>query len=280
MKTLTMRPQNSPSAGMEKLQKVLANLGLGSRRHIEEWISAGRILVDGKVAQLGLRVRPTAKITVDGKPVRQDRHGEDRTHILLYHKPEGEISTREDPQGRPTVFANLPELHRQRWIQVGRLDLNTSGLLIFTTNGALAHYLMHPSKEIEREYAVRILGEVSKETIDALLHGVTLEDGTGKFTRITDAGGTGVNHWYHVIIKEGRQREVRRLWESQGVRVSRLIRIRYASLKLPRTVRPGRFVELTKKEAEAFMISCGFMAPPRKLEKIKQGTKVRANKLK
>ncbi|MCD6047412.1 MAG: rluB [Gammaproteobacteria bacterium] len=236
----------------EKLQKVLANAGVASRRQIEQWISDGRINVNGQVATLGCRVDEKARISIDGKPFRWQAKDSDRARVLLYHKPEGEVCTRSDPEGRPTVFDRLPPLKRQRWIQVGRLDLNTSGLLIFTTDGELANNLMHPRYEVEREYAVRILGNVTKEIMESLKKGVKLEDGMAKFDDIVDAGGTGANHWYHVIIKEGRQREVRRLWESQGVTVSRLIRVRYGQNILPRMLRPGNYQELSRKEVEAF----------------------------
>ena len=241
-----------------KIQKVLASLGVGSRRQVEDWIREGRITVNGEVIDIGCKVGPKVKIAIDGKPVRLEKLADERTHILLYHKPEGEVSTRHDPEGRPTVFDKLPRLNQQRWIQVGRLDINTSGLLLFTTNGELANFLMHPRHEFEREYAVRVLGDVSEEAIKAMLKGVMLEDGMAKFTHIEDAGGTGANHWYHVVIKEGRQREVRRLWESQGVQVSRLMRVRYASIVLPPSLRSGMFEELPPAEVQQFMESCQF----------------------
>jgi 23S rRNA pseudouridine2605 synthase len=252
---------------LEKIQKMLANAGLGSRRQIESWIAEGRITVNGKPAEIGGRVDTKAKICIDGKPIKWRPERSDRIRVLLYHKPEGQIATRHDPQNRPTVFDDLPPLHHQRWIQIGRLDLNTSGLLIFTTHGGLANYLMHPRYEFEREYAVRILGKVSEEMIQTLKKGVTLEDGPAHFDEIRDAGGTGANHWYHVILKEGRQREVRRLWESQGVKVSRLIRVRYGSLTLPRMVRPGRYQELTPKEVEIFLEQCQFKSTHVRSEK-------------
>lgn len=240
----------------EKLQKVLANAGVASRRQIEIWIAEGRIQVNGQVADLGCRVDEKVRISIDGKPFRWQAKETDRARILIYHKPEGEICTRKDPEGRATVFDHLPPLHRQRWIQVGRLDINTSGLLIFTTDGALANSLMHPRYEVEREYAVRVLGNVTPDIIANLKKGVKLEDGLGKFDEIVDAGGAGANHWYHVIIKEGRQREVRRLWESQGVTVSRLIRVRYGHAVLPRMLRAGNYQELTRREVEEFYQVC------------------------
>lgn len=234
----------------EKLQKVLANIGVGSRRQIETWIAEGRITVDGVTATIGQRVVNTAKICIDGQPVRSTQAHAPKTKVLLYHKPEGEVCTRSDPEGRPTVFDGLPHLRHGRWIVIGRLDLNTTGLLLFTNNGELANHLMHPSQGYEREYAVRILGEVDQAMIKRLLRGVELEDGFAKFKGIADAGGQGANHWYHVILTEGRNREVRRLWESQGVKVSRLMRVRFGNLILPREVRPGRYMELTPEEIE------------------------------
>lgn len=235
----------------EKLQKVLARAGLGSRRKAEEWIAAGRVEVNGTVAKLGDRVTGKERILVDGRPVIQPQLQTAKRRVLLYHKPEREISTRSDPEGRPTVFDNLPPLRGQRWVAVGRLDINTSGLLLFTNDGELAHRLLHPSYEIEREYAVRILGEVTDAMLKQLQQGVELEDGKAAFTSIQDAGGTGANHWYHVTLKEGRNRAVRRLWESQGVKVSRLIRVRFAQIQLPRLLPMGRWQEMSLEEINA-----------------------------
>jgi 23S rRNA pseudouridine2605 synthase len=228
----------------EKLQKVLARAGFGSRREIEGWIQEGRVKVNGKPATLGDRVDEQARIEVDGKRVHAGKLQEKRTRVLLYHKPVGKVCTRRDPEGRPTIYEDLPHLAGGRWIPVGRLDLNTSGLLLVTTDGELANRLMHPSHEIEREYAVRVLGEVDRFMLDRLLAGVELEDGTARFEAIADAGGEGANHWYHVILREGRKREVRRLWESQGVTVSRLTRVRFGGITLPRGQKPGRWEDL------------------------------------
>jgi 23S rRNA pseudouridine2605 synthase len=228
----------------EKLQKVLARAGFGSRREIEGWIQEGRVKVDGKPATLGDRVDEQARIEVDGKRVHAGKLQEKRSRVLLYHKPVGKVCTRRDPEGRPTIYEDLPRLSGGRWIPVGRLDLNTSGLLLITTDGELANRLMHPSHEIEREYAVRVLGEVDRFMLDRLLAGVELEDGTARFEAIADAGGEGANHWYHVILREGRKREVRRLWESQGVTVSRLTRVRFGPIALPRGQKPGRWEDL------------------------------------
>lgn len=228
----------------EKLQKVLARAGFGSRREMEGWIEAGRIKVNKIIATLGDRVSETDRIQVDGKPVTQANLKERRSRVLLYHKPVGEICTRHDPDGRETIFKNLPPLSSGRWITIGRLDLNTSGLLLITTDGDLANRLMHPSHEIEREYAVRVLGEVDSEMIDRLQSGVELDDGFAHFDGIKEAGGDGANRWYHVILREGRNREVRRLWESQGVKVSRLMRVRFGLVSLPRGQKPGRWEDL------------------------------------
>lgn len=233
----------------EKIQKVLARAGLGSRRQIETWIIQGRVNVNGEVAKLGDRIDGQAKVAVDGRVVVQPRFRvEPKRRVIVYHKPEGEICSRSDPEGRPTVFENLPYLRGQRWVAIGRLDINTSGLLLFTTDGELAHRLLHPSYQIERQYAVRVLGKVDDAIIKRLKAGVELEDGFGAFTDIQDAGGMGANHWYHVVLKEGRQREVRRLWESQGVTVSRLIRIRFANITLPRLLRTGKSQDLSVEE--------------------------------
>jgi 23S rRNA pseudouridine2605 synthase len=248
---------NGPGPAGEKLQKVLARAGLGSRRVLEQWISDGRITVNGVVAKLGDRVLPGQDIRVDGVSLSAGaRHGV-RRRIILYHKPEGQVCTTADPEGRPTVFDHLPVLRNARWIVVGRLDFNTQGLLIFTTDGELANRLMHPSSEIEREYAVRVLGNVDAGMLARLREGVQLEDGPAHFDTITDAGGEGANRWYHVTLKEGRNREVRRLWEAVGAKVSRLIRVRFGPVTLPRLLRPGRWAELDKDTAALLLESVG-----------------------
>lgn len=242
----------------EKLQKVLARAGFGSRREIESWISEGRISVNGKLATLGDRVSASDVIRVDGHVVSKTRlEHSHRCRVLLYHKPVGEVTSRSDPEGRPSVFDNLPGLRNGRWIAVGRLDINTSGLLLFTNDGELANRLMHPSYTIEREYAVRVLGEVVPETLQQLREGVELDDGPARFNAIVDGGGEGANHWYHVTLDEGRNREVRRLWESQGVTVSRLIRVRYGPIAMPRRIRPGRWEELKGEELSLLRQSVG-----------------------
>jgi 23S rRNA pseudouridine2605 synthase len=224
---------------MERIQKFLANQGAGSRRQIDALLQQGRISVNGKVAKPGDQIDGREKIAVDGKILRLQRHLA-RPRILMYHKPVGEVCTRSDPQGRADVFQNLPSLNQGRWVGIGRLDINTSGLLLFTNDGELANRLMHPSFEVEREYAVRVHGEVSPEMLQQLRDGVELDDGPARFGDIIDSGGTGSNHWYHVILTEGRNREVRRLWEAVGVEVSRLVRVRYDHFKLPKWLKPGK----------------------------------------
>lgn len=237
----------------EKLQKVLARAGFGSRRELEAWIAQGRVSINGKVATLGDRVSEKDVIRVDGTIVPREKVAGGRRRVLMYHKPVGEVSSRSDPEGRPTVFDHLPNLRNGRWIAVGRLDINTSGLLLFTSDGELAHRLMHPSSQVEREYAVRVLGEVPPEMIKRLQEGVELEDGKAHFDSIVDAGGEGANHWYHVTLLEGRNREVRRLWESQGVVVSRLSRVRYGPVTLPRWLRDGKFDDVPAHQLQALL---------------------------
>lgn len=232
----------------ERLQKILAQAGLGSRREIERWISQGRVSVNGEVASLGDRITPADRVSVDGKNVQLKVGPEAEYRVIVYSKPEGVICSRSDPQGRPTVFENLPKLKNQRWISVGRLDINTSGLLILTTDGELANRLMHPSYEVDREYAVRVRGEVSDELMNTLKEGVLLDDGMAKFTDIQRAGGDSSNQWFHVVLMEGKNREVRRLWESQGVQVSRLKRVRYGCIFLPSRLKVGAWEELNNKE--------------------------------
>lgn len=239
----------------ERLQKILSQAGLGSRREMERWIEQGLVAVNGVVATVGDGAGPQDKITVKGKLIPNPLKTFNKTRVLIYHKPVGEISSRHDPKHAKTVFDKLPHLKNGRWVQVGRLDINTSGLLLFTNNGDLANQLMHPKFGLEREYAVRVRGEVSQDTINLLLKGVTLDDGPAKFKSIDFKGGEGSNSWYHVTLTEGRNREVRRLWQSQGVDVSRLIRIRYGKVLMPRFLTRGNFVELTAKEMDAFIFS-------------------------
>ncbi|BAE74680.1 Ribosomal large subunit pseudouridine synthase B [Sodalis glossinidius str. 'morsitans'] len=230
----------------EKLQKVLARSGQGSRREIEAVIEQGRVSVDGKVATLGDRVdvTSTTKIRIDGRIIAIKPVEDAVCRVLTYYKPEGELCTRRDPEGRPTVFDRLPRLNNARWVAVGRLDINTSGLLLFTTDGELANRLMHPSCKIEREYALRVFGEVDEDKQRQLTRGVQLDDGPAAFRSLTFQGGEGLNQWYNVTLTEGRNREVRRLWEAVGVQVSRLIRVRYGDVTLPKGLPRGGWTEL------------------------------------
>ena len=232
----------------EKLQKALARMGLGSRRQMEEVIRSGRVSVNNAPATIGDRVQQGDEIRVDGRQIKYNAENEKRRRVLAYYKPEGEVCSAKDPEGRPTVFERLPKLTHDRWVMVGRLDINSTGLLLFTNDGEMAHRLMHPSSEVTREYAVRVLGEVSPDIARNLTAGVMLEDGMAQFEDIKEGGGEGVNKWYHVKLKEGRNREVRRLIESQGLKVSRLLRTSYGSVDLPKELRTGRFIELDRKE--------------------------------
>jgi len=237
----------------ERLQKVLAQAGIGSRREMEEWIAAGRISVNGVTAQLGQSVIPTDKVKIGGRLVNLRFTTTKTPRVVMYHKPEGEIVSRDDPEGRPSVFNALPRIRGGRWIAVGRLDFNTSGLLLFTTSGELANKLTHPSSELVRDYAVRVLGELTLESQKSLLEGIELDDGPASFASLEDAGGEGANHWYRVTIYEGRNREVRRMFEAVGCTVSRLIRVRYGPFSLPPQLKRGRVHELNEHEVKAFM---------------------------
>jgi 23S rRNA pseudouridine2605 synthase len=246
----------------EKLQKVLARTGLGSRREMERWIEQGRVTIDERTARLGDRVHPRNRLAVDGRLLEAAVSGGVR--CLLYNKPTGEVCSRKDPEGRRTVFESLPKLKQGRWISIGRLDYNTSGLLLFTTDGELANALMHPSANIDREYAVRVLGEARPEALEHMLEGVMLEDGVARFTDIQPGGNDsdGVNHWYYVVIMEGRNREVRRLWESQGLTVSRLKRVRYGEIFIPSRVKKGQWMEMSDKEVKALYRMAGLDPKP------------------
>jgi 23S rRNA pseudouridine2605 synthase len=238
----------------ERLQKILAQAGVGSRREMEEWIASGKITVNGEVAKIGQSVVPTDKVKIGGRLINIRFTGSDRpARVLMYHKPEGEIVSRDDPDGRPSVFAALPRMRGGRWINVGRLDFNTSGLLLFTTSGDLANKLMHPSSQLVREYAVRVLGELTPDAMQQLLNGVELEDGPASFSSLVDAGGEGANKWYRATLFEGRNREVRRMFEAVGCTVSRLIRVRYGPFVLPPQLKRGRSRELTEVEVKALM---------------------------
>ena len=233
------------SGASEKLQKVLADAGLGSRREMEALIATGAVTVNGDVAKVGDRVRANDSIRVRGRLVKRAVVDADVPKVLLYHKPAGEIVSADDPQGRPTVFDHLPRLNGERWIAVGRLDFNTEGVLLFTTSGALANMLMHPRHRIEREYAVRVQGELTDENKQKLTRGIKLEDGMAAFSRIEDIGGVSSNHWYRVTLAEGRNREVRRIFEAVGLTVSRLIRVRFGAVLLPKDLPRGAKMRLS-----------------------------------
>jgi 23S rRNA pseudouridine2605 synthase len=248
--------------GGEKLQKVLARAGLGSRREMERAIEQGRVRVNAKVATIGDRIQLIDRVEFDGKRVHLAKPEQRRIRVLLYNKPEGEICTRSDPEGRPTVYDHLPFIKGDRWISVGRLDFNTSGLLLFTNEGELANKLMHPSSVIDREYLVRIQGEVDNDMKQRLRDGIMLEDGVARFTDIVDGAGEGSrNQWFYCVIMEGRNREVRRLWESQGVGVSRLKRVRYGNVFIPSHVRVGQWIELNDKEIKDLCLTAGLEPP-------------------
>ncbi|NVK23243.1 MAG: pseudouridine synthase [Kangiellaceae bacterium] len=231
----------------EKLQKILANAGLGSRREIEKWIDAGRVSVNGTIAKLGERATNNDTIRVDGRVIEIKSSDEIYTRILAYNKPIGEICSLKDPEGRPTVFDNLPKTKFGRWVSIGRLDINTTGLLLFTNNGELAHRLMHPSYQVERKYAVRVHGEVTPEMLKSIKDGVLIDGEFCQFNFVQSKGGEGANHWYEVGLSEGKNREVRKLWESQGVEVSRLMRIEYGPVSLPQGLSRGRWQDLDEK---------------------------------
>jgi len=267
------RPQQNPnkrrkgkgagggSAGKrERLQKVMAQSGHGSRRNIEILIAQGHITINGQVAKLGDSVGPGDKVKLDGNLIRL-RYGEPMPRVLMYHKPEGEIVTRDDPEGRATVFEKLPKVNGGRWVSVGRLDLNTGGLLLFTTNGELANRMMHPRFEVEREYAVRLLGELTEEQKEKLVSGVDIEGESCKFDSIEDRGGEGANHWYHVVLREGKNREVRRMCEAVGLTVSRLMRVRFGPVEMPSFLKRGQMKEMDETQVQELMNFAGMHEP-------------------
>ncbi len=255
-----MRGRRAPPAVVDetsfKLHKALAEAGLGSRRDLEQWIVAGRVSVNGVPAHVGQRVGPRDRVKVNGRLVHL-RFAERPPRLLIYHKPEGEIVSRDDPEGRASVFDRLPPLKGGRWVAIGRLDFNTSGLLLFTTGGELANRMMHPRYGIVREYAVRLVGELGVERREALRDGVVLDDGVSCFDSLEDAGGEGTNHWYRVTLAEGRNREVRRLFEAVGMTVSRLIRVRYGPVELPRRLKRGMWAEMSEAETLDLMRGLG-----------------------
>ena len=259
MPSKTAAKTDSPESVVEdkgqKLQKVLANLGLGSRRKMERWIEEGRVTVDGSVATLGDRVHAGQALRLDGKPLEVD--AADQVRVLLYHKPVREVCSRDDPESRKTVFERLPKLKSGRWISVGRLDFNTSGVLLFTTDGALANALMHPSNAIEREYLVRVMGRVDEPMLERLKDGVELDDGPARFSDIQEGGGDGINRFFYVVLMEGRNREVRRLWATQGTTVSRLKRVRYGEVFLPSKLKKGQWLELPQRDVDVIYQMAG-----------------------
>jgi len=237
----------------ERIQKLIANAGYGSRRWAERLIQQGRISINNQEAKLGDKAVIADKVTIDGRLIDLGRYSEEETKVLILNKQAGVICSNKDEEGRQSVFEYLPE--NTRWVMVGRLDLNTSGLLLFTNNGDLANKLMHPSSEIDREYAVRVLGKVEEEHIKKLTNGIELEDGFAKFHRVTLGGGEGANRWYHVVVREGRKREVRRLWESLDFKVSRLIRTRFSDIRLPEKLRANQSEYLKPKQVQALLKS-------------------------
>lgn len=246
----------APEDDAPKLHKVLAEAGMGSRREMEELIVAGRVSVNGEPAHIGQRILPTDQVRINGKPVKR-KLANKPPRVLLYHKPTGEIVSHADPEGRASVFDRLPPMKTAKWLAVGRLDFNTEGLLMLTTSGDLANRFMHPRYSVEREYAVRVVGELNEASRQKLLHGVELEDGPANFLRIRDGGGEGTNHWYHVALAEGRNREVRRMFEAVGLMVSRLIRTRHGSIPLPRGLKRGRWEELDEAQVRKLMATVG-----------------------
>ncbi|MBH97867.1 MAG: 23S rRNA pseudouridylate synthase B [Rhodospirillaceae bacterium] len=232
----------------ERIQKVLANLGLGSRREIEKWVKQGRLMIGNKTAQLGDKLHGNESVYLDGRLVGSQRSKHRKSQCLIYHKPIGEVCTRKDPDERSTIFDHLQEPRYGRWINVGRLDINSSGLIILTTDGELAHRLMHPSYEISRIYAVRVLGRLSRNQIEKLIEGVKIEGFIGQFNSIKPRGGSGANYWYEVTLTEGKNREVRRLFEAVGITVSRLLRIAYGSIEMGE-LRRGKWRLLTREES-------------------------------
>ena len=243
----------------QKLHKVLAQSGLGSRRQMEALIQEGLVTVNGAVATLGMRIAPSDRVQVKRKAVRLN-FSDELPHVLIYHKPEGEIVSRNDPQKRPTVFANLPIVKGHKWVSVGRLDFNTSGLLLLTTSGELANTLTHPRNEFEREYAVRVVGELSLEQMQQSCRELALEDGPAHFESIRDMGGEGTNHWYQVVLKEGRNREVRRMFQAMNILVGRLIRVRFGPINLPPRLKRGQFQELDSAQVHLLMHRVGLVA--------------------
>ena len=266
---------DAPAAPTQRLHKLLALAGLGSRRDMEELIASGRVTVNGKVATVGMGVSEHDVVRLDSRPLRLPFEAE-LPQVLIYHKPEGEIVSQDDPEGRASVFDKLPKVKHGKWIAIGRLDMNTSGLLIFTTSGELANHFMHPRYEVEREYAVRIFGELTEGQMAQLKEGIELEDGPANFDSITPQGGEGANHWYQVILREGRNREVRRLFEAFQLPVSRLMRVRFGPVNLPPRVKRGQMLKLEQKEVVGLLEWAGLEVPKAPLRQLTQREKLKA----
>ena len=277
-KTNFTKLENDPNAAPEptqRLHKLLATQGLGSRRDMEELIASGRVTINGEVAKVGAGVTQYDVVRIDSRPVRLSFEAE-LPQVLIYHKPEGEIVSQDDPEGRATVFDKLPKIKQGKWIAIGRLDMNTSGLLIFTNSGDLANRFMHPRYEVEREYAVRIFGELTDEQMTMLTQGIELEDGPANFDSISAQGGEGANHWYQVILREGRNREVRRLFEAFQLPVSRLMRVRFGPVNLPPRVKRGTMLKLEQKTVVDLLEWAGLEVPRAPLRQLTQREKDKA----
>lgn len=265
---------NAPAEPTQRLHKLLALAGLGSRRDMEALIVSGRVTVNGQIATVGIGVTEHDVVRLDSRPLRLPFHAE-LPQVLIYHKPEGEIVSQDDPEGRASVFDKLPKVKNAKWIAIGRLDMNTSGLLIFTTSGELANRFMHPRYEVEREYAVRIFGELTEGQIAQLKEGIELEDGPANFDSIIPQGGEGANHWYQVILREGRNREVRRLFEAFQLPVSRLMRVRFGPVNLPPRVKRGKMLKLEQKEVVGLLEWAELQVPKAPLRQLTQREKLK-----
>lgn len=266
---------NAPAEPTQRLHKLLALAGLGSRRDMEALIVSGRVTVNGQIATVGIGVTEHDVVRLDSRPLRLPFHAE-LPQVLIYHKPEGEIVSQDDPEGRASVFDKLPKVKNAKWIAIGRLDMNTSGLLIFTTSGELANRFMHPRYEVEREYAVRIFGELTEGQIAQLKEGIELEDGPANFDSIIPQGGEGANHWYQVILREGRNREVRRLFEAFQLPVSRLMRVRFGPVNLPPRVKRGKMLKLEQKEVVGLLEWAELQVPKAPLRQLTQREKLKS----